>query len=104
MKQFIVLISLGILLVACSKKKTDPFDCQNISDKNVLLEEDLSSYCWYNKVFTYDTETYTVCECCSCLKAPMAIDCNGNQLCDWGIDCMKDFFERAELVGYVEFE
>lgn len=103
MKHFTWALISIMMVLSCQKTDSLIEDCQRIEDKKGLSKKDLESICTYNFVYTYNNETYTVCECCDCDKVPMAVDCNGEQLCDWGEDCMIDFFEEAELIGYVEF-
>lgn len=89
--------------VSCNKTEFNTEDCPSTEDKMSLTQNDLQTTCWYNEVYNYNNETYIVCVCCDCDKAPMAIDCSGEPLCDWTEDCMLDFYRRADLIGYVEF-
>lgn len=98
-----LLLFLATVQISCSKVDINTEGCTSIEDKMSLTKKDLETTCWYNEVYSFNNEIYTVCDCCDCDKAPMAIDCSGEPLCDWTEDCMVDFYDYAELIGYVDF-
>ena len=96
---FILLVS--IFFMSC--KKNTPTDelldqCFALEDMERIDEADLD--CIYNMVFLYKDNIYSVCECCVCDKWVMAYDCNSDMLCDFGENCMVDFFQKAEFLFY----
>ncbi len=101
-KLLCLLLFLATIQISCNKPDVTSEGCISIDNKMSLFKKDLETTCWYNEVYRFNNETYTVCDCCDCDKAPMAIDCSGEPLCDWIENCMVDFYEDAELIGYVE--
>lgn len=104
MKLFIlVLISSLLFLSACSKQETlqgNHEDCTLIANAKILAREELP--CSYNEVYLLDGQFYTTCVCCVCDKASMALDCEGQPLCDIWEDCMTDFYEKAVYLYAIE--
>ena len=54
--------------------------------------------CIFYDVFYYKEEYWTVNYCCVCDMITMAVDCDGNSLCDFEDNCMKKFFKQAEFL------
>lgn len=79
-------------------------DCPALADTKILLEADKSNTCIYLEVYRYQSEIYTLCECCVCDKAPMAINCEGKLLCDFSENCMVDFYGEADYLFSVTSE
>lgn len=76
--------------------------CMALADLEILVEDDLD--CFYNTVFLYRDNIYFVCECCVCDKAPIAVNCNWDLLCDFEDNCMVDFYRKAEFLFYTTLE
>jgi len=99
MKAFRNLIPIQIILImmmciACTEDFAE--ECSRYADWKTLTEEEAGITCEYQQIYLYKNQYYTLCVCCVCDKAPMAIDCNGDQLCDFDDGCMKDFLDKAE--------
>lgn len=101
-----VLISSLLFLSACTKQKNKRVvkDCDRLGEVEVLTQKEKENACIYNNVYRLNGEIYTTCVCCVCGKFPMAIDCDGQALCDLTEDCMLTFFEDAEYLFSVEGE
>jgi len=97
----ILLVYLILGCFACTQHKEVEVifeDCATLVDAQILPEAEKSNTCIYLEVYRYKSEIYTLCECCVCNKVPMAIDCDGEPLCDWLENCMLDFYVEAEYL------
>lgn len=95
------LLTLLVICFACSEKeevKAVIEDCTTLADRVVVSEGDKSNTCFYLEVYRYQSAIYTVCECCVCDKAPIAINCEGQALCDFTENCMGDFYKEADYL------
>ena len=98
MNKFRMLIYLLITVnFACNKL---PEDCKRFDNWEVISEKDISQVCNYQQIYMFNDEYFSVCECCNCDKAPVAVNCNGESLCDFTEGCMAEFFKDADLVYY----
>ena len=79
-------------------------DCTSLADRAIVLEAEKSNTCFYLEVYRYQSAIYTLCECCVCDKAPMATNCEGEPLCDFTENCMRDFYANAKYLFTVEGE
>jgi len=100
-----ILMSLLVLLSACTKKENVQVaidDCASLVDATVLTQAERGMACMYNDVYRWNGKIYTICSCCVCDKWPVAVDCNGQSLCDFPGDCMDVFWGTAEYLFSVE--
>ncbi len=101
---------LGILLIvgtSCSQNQEVNAifkDCTILADTKILSEAAKSNTCIYLEVYRYQSEIYTLCECCVCDKASMAINCEGEPLCDFSENCLVDFYREADYLFSVTSE
>lgn len=96
MKIFYHIFCISILLItiiACSKEIKI---CDRFEGWTIISEDARGTTCHYHQIFIYQDKYYTTWNCCECDIIPMAIDCNGDQLCDFEEDCMDRFFKDAE--------
>lgn len=96
--RIIALSTIILLLIFSSACKKLPADCDRFSGWKIISEKSKDEVCNYQQIYMYKDEYYTVCECCECDKAPMAVDCNDEQLCEFTEDCMIDFFAKADYL------
>jgi len=100
MKLFL-LVSFLFLMMSCSKENSNHLvsNCDRISSMSVIDENAKGSYCIYEEVYSYKDKLYTLCECCTCGKLALPIDCDGESLCGIGSEeCFNDFYENAEYL------
>lgn len=89
---FSVLCFLGTL-TSCDKL---PKDCDRFENWKIISEDDKEDVCNFQQIYLLDGEYYTICECCTCDKNPLAIDCNGEVYCDFSDGCLVEFYQNAE--------
>jgi len=102
-----IMISSMVLLGACKGEENVQMvvdNCDRLIDVKVLTQQEREMTCIYNDVYRLNGKIYTVCVCCVCDKLAMAVDCNGENLCDFTEGCMRTFFEDAEYLFSVEGE
>jgi len=90
-----------MLLVSCSKKANEKSlqSCERLMDAEIITEEE----CTFSRVFEFQGELYSVCECCNCNKISNAVACDGESLCPSddpteNRECMDRFFMGAEFL------
>jgi len=91
----IIIFALFCFTTSCTEQVEV---CDRISSWKILSESETGLTCIYQQVYLYQEAYYTVCNCCLCDKLPMAIDCDGEPLCEFTDDCMEDFFRKAEYI------
>lgn len=74
--------------------------CEVIMQEDILPDDSPPNECNFNVLYRYNGILYFTCVCCECNKFDMAFGCNGLQLCDFSDDCMIDFNNRADFIGY----
>lgn len=101
---------LACLIFCCAACKGDDAisavieDCTSLLDRVIVSEAEKSNTCFYLEVYRYQSVIYTLCECCLCDKAPIAINCEGEMLCDFTENCMGNFYDNAEYLFTVAGE
>ena len=90
-----IMMILIFWLSSCSEQ---PEICDRFDSWKIFSENEEDQFCSYQQIYLYQDEYYSLCVCCHCDKIPMAVDCNGNQLCDSTDDCMDRFYRKAEYV------
>lgn len=101
------LIFIGSILLfsACTNEETLQLgseDCTIIENATILAPEDLP--CNYNEVYFFEGKLYTTCVCCACFKVSIAMDCDGEPLCEdeTSRDCMDNFYKNATYLYAIE--
>ena len=96
-----LLISLLILCFACGDKDISPEvleDCPSLATTKIISEKDKENTCFYLEIYEYQSEIYTICECCVCDKFSPPINCNGASICESIANCMTDFWAVARYL------
>lgn len=75
-------------------------ECLAILGINILPDNSPPNECNFNLLYRYNKKLYYTWVCCECNTIDMAFDCDGIQLCDFTDDCMIDFNDKAEFIGY----
>jgi len=103
LRPFLCIVLFFIFCTGCADKELmDIEDCTKLNNTKRLSEAEKQDACIYLQVYRYQSEIYTVCECCVCDKVAMAVDCDNLPLCEFMEGCMVDFFEDAEYLYSVE--
>lgn len=105
-KLFFFFFILFIFSACCDDDElnTTIENCEALKNAVVLEEEEKAETCIYFNVYRYKSEIYRVAECCICDQIYMAIDCEGNNLCELDQNCMDEFYEDAEYLFAIKDE
>jgi len=99
LRPFFIISLLFLFCTACADKELIAIeDCTTLNNVKRISEAEKGEVCIYLQVYRYQSEIYTVCECCVCDKAPMAVNCENLSLCEFPEDCMIDFFADADYL------
>ena len=97
--RYFVIIPMSLLCFAsCSDDelfRRTLEECEILKNFEIIREDEKSSVCIYNNVFRYQSEIYTICECCVCDKEYYIIDCDGNLFYEDDDDYSVDFYQNA---------
>ena len=99
MKKVILgLVTMLFVLSACHHTDCPPADCY--FKKDALSVEEKNNACTYKDIYRYQGKMYAVYVCCVCDLFPMAVDCDGESLCEVvdynsANNCMTDFWKHA---------
>jgi len=86
-------LALIVILGSCTKL---PEDCSNFENWEIISEKEKEEACDYQQIYLLEGEYYSICECCTCDKNPIVLDCNGEVFCDFKDGCLPDFYASAE--------
>lgn len=92
--QYLVLSCLCLLFIGngCTKL---PDDCSRFEGWKIIKEKDKEEVCNFQQIYQLDGEYYSICECCTCDKDEIVIDCNGDVFCKFRDGCLAEFYENA---------
>lgn len=103
-----IIIILVFIVIGCTEQGDEQLaDCDQLSGGKIISIDQVAAACFYFEVFQYNDEIYSVCHCCTCLKAYVIVDCSGQQLClndPNRILCREEFRESAEFLYYVTIQ
>jgi len=97
MYRLLFILILPLFCLACQQEEIIT-DCETITGCEILPEREKEKTCIYSEVYRYEGTIYTIYNCCLCDLIYMAIDCNGDWLCELEDNCMEEFDEKAEYL------
>ena len=89
-------IILTIMIASCSKSL--PAECDLFDNWKIISEKEKSNTCNYQQIYLYNDEYYSICECCTCDKIDIPVNCNGDLFCEIEDMCMPEFYSNAEYL------
>ena len=93
----LALLAILFLLSACNQDQLAyPNDCY--SEEEALTETERNQVGDFKKIYRYNGEMYSVYVCFDCYIIPIAVGCDGKNLCEINntvYECMDDFFKEA---------